>query len=760
MPFYTSRAIALLAIALSVLSRSVVAQEDAEHSGDLFSGLPLLVQLVLLVLLLGLSSVFCGLTLGVMGLDTLYLEIIADSGKEPDRSCAREILPVRRLGHQSLSTLVLGNMLCNVLIAQLIQDLTPPGDSAEIISFAVATLFILIFAEVIPMSVCRGPRALEIAAAGVPILRAFLVLLYPIAKPLGIVLDLLTPHDVGQIYDRNELKKLMRIHCEAHGDKSGLDITELKMLIGAMEFHEQVVGHVMTPLTDVFMLSSTTPVSQSLVEMLWKAGKSRVPIFQDDNRKNITGVLFVKDLVSMLAYRSGHVSHELQDYGGLTVGQLMNSNSRDLVRVKFSTTLPNVLRVFQSGVSTHLLLVEEDAETNGASYGRFVGIVTLEDVIERLIKSEIRDEYDDEVTSDDDVLLLEDDRSGTSGGHATTSDVEGEQSGVSRKTGATTFVVPTPSNPVDSSVGFATTSFTGSPAAAAARRKLQKLPARMPRVNFSSFYVTGRPLADEQRWVLADYLQRTVPAFVCWKVTHVKLLLDEVGDREFQVGNDDVPDDLTRDGSLVDPTTMASADVGADTDGVDVAIMRPSASTIVAPPRRAPPSIVRGAAGHRALAARLRRDLVLYRYEEPSSVFTLLLHGGVRVVVGDDMFNHECRSFTTFGESALMSPFDAAAPHSNTSFAVGASSSKVETPTCTASGQALFVPDFTAVVSRKSRIISISLKDVCRVQSYFHSHQRSKHHDATPVTTRHVRVQRTPSHHDTMMHEERRAQDE
>ncbi|CUG88505.1 receptor-type adenylate cyclase, putative [Bodo saltans] len=733
-PSSSSRFVSAASMALFLFTTLISGVAAAEESsGDLFGGLPLLVQLILLILLIILSGIFCGLTLGVMGMDTNSLEIIADAGQEPDRSFARELLPLRKLGHQTLSTLILGNMLGNVLISQLVADITPAGAAAEYVSFVVATLVILIFAEVLPMSVCQGPHSLEIACAGVPILRAFLVILYPIAKPLGLLLDLITPHDAGQIYDRNELRKLMRMHCEAHGDRSGLDSTELKLLLGTMDFHEEIVGKIMTPIFNVFMLEDTTIANRELVELLWREGKSRVPIFHE-RRTNIIGLLFVKDLVSMLAFRSvpesrGSLHHHVvtsQHQQDMTVGSLVGNNARDLMRVRYSATLPSVLRMFQSG-NIHLLLVEEDPDANGASYGRYVGIVTLEDVIEELIKGEIRDEYDDEVSSDEEVEL-EGQQPQTSSvtndaskhGKVACSQSDGDDIAAPPQMGATApFGKSGPTNfltgsPVPPSQAFSPkipetplSTLGGTHAALTRKIIVPKMPTKLPRINFSSFYVTGSPLSDDQRWVIADYLQRAVGAFAGWKVSHIKLLLDEVGDREVQtVDNADVPTSLQHEGSLSDQSVGLLAASTSSSSAL-------SASTFVRPPvspNSQRPVALRGAAGHRAVADRTRKDLVLYEFEKRSTCMTLILSGGVRLLVGDDLFNHECRTFSLLGEAALATQFASGA--GNYSLAGNAVKSPVGPLT-------MFIPDFTAIVSRQSRLLIISQKDYERVDGYF-----------------------------------------
>lgn len=70
-------------------------------------------NILLACCLLVLSGLFSGLTLGLMSLDMVSLEILAEGGEEQERECAKKILPVRAKGNLLLCTLLLGNTMVN-----------------------------------------------------------------------------------------------------------------------------------------------------------------------------------------------------------------------------------------------------------------------------------------------------------------------------------------------------------------------------------------------------------------------------------------------------------------------------------------------------------------------------------------------------------------------------------------------------------------------------------------------------------------------
>ena len=70
-------------------------------------------NILLACCLLLLSGLFSGLTLGLMSLDMVSLEILAEGGEEQERECAKQILPIRAKGNLLLCTLLLGNTMVN-----------------------------------------------------------------------------------------------------------------------------------------------------------------------------------------------------------------------------------------------------------------------------------------------------------------------------------------------------------------------------------------------------------------------------------------------------------------------------------------------------------------------------------------------------------------------------------------------------------------------------------------------------------------------
>lgn len=336
-----------------------------------------------LLLLCG-AALFAGLTLSVMGLDTMSLEIIADSGTEPDKTFAAKILPIRRKGNQLLCTLILGNVMVNTLIAQITDKFISGW-----VGVAVSTLLITLGGEIIPQATMAA-HALKVGASSAPIVKFFLIVFYPVCKPIALFLDRVIGNDPGQVYDRGELRKLFALHAQQHGAESGLEQGDVDLLFGAMDMHEKTVADVMTPIGDIFMLEASERINDELLQRVWATGHSRIPVYKGQ-RANIIGLLFVKDLLTVDSDEAPCIN----DY--------INFYQHHIITTWASRNLFAMLTEFQTGRSHMALVRQITVHGHADPTYETTGIVTLDDVLGSLMRNTIQDEFDStgEVQADD-----------------------------------------------------------------------------------------------------------------------------------------------------------------------------------------------------------------------------------------------------------------------------------------------------------------------------------------------------------------------
>jgi hypothetical protein len=68
---------------------------------------------IVVVILVLLSGVFAGLTLGYMSLDETQLQVLMMTGSDVQKARAAKIIPIRKDGHLLLTTLLIANMITN-----------------------------------------------------------------------------------------------------------------------------------------------------------------------------------------------------------------------------------------------------------------------------------------------------------------------------------------------------------------------------------------------------------------------------------------------------------------------------------------------------------------------------------------------------------------------------------------------------------------------------------------------------------------------
>lgn len=248
--------------------------------------LPLWLHIFIIVILVGLSGVFSGLSLGLMALDPMELRIVQNCGTETERLYASQIEPIRQKGNYLLCSLLLGNVLVNTSLTILFDSLV----DANSISIVASTLGIVIFGEIIPQAVCSR-HGLAVGANTIIITRFVMLLSFPVSYPISKILDFLLGKEMGTVYNREKLREMLKV-TEPYSD---LLKEELNIIRGALELRSKTVEDVMTPLCDCFLLSTDAILDFDTISNIMDTGYARIPVYKKE-RSNIIAMLFTKDL--------------------------------------------------------------------------------------------------------------------------------------------------------------------------------------------------------------------------------------------------------------------------------------------------------------------------------------------------------------------------------------------------------------------------------------------------------------------------------
>lgn len=199
-----------------------------------------------------------------------------------------------------------------------------------------------------------------------PLVLVLMYVLGPVAWPTAKLLDWLLGEEQGNVYKKAGLKTLVGLHKTlGTSPHERLNQDEVTIISAVLDLKEKSVGSIMTPMDDVFTMSSDTILDEKTMDIILSAGYSRIPIHAPENDQNFVGMLLVKILITYDPEDGKRVS----DFALAT-----------LPETRPETSCLDIVNFFQEGKS-HMVLV---SDYPGEDYGA-LGVVTLEDVIEELI---------------------------------------------------------------------------------------------------------------------------------------------------------------------------------------------------------------------------------------------------------------------------------------------------------------------------------------------------------------------------------------
>jgi CBS domain containing-hemolysin-like protein len=168
------------------------------------------------------------------------------------------------------------------------------------------------------------------------------------------------------LYEREDLVDFLE--TQRGMADSRISSAEIDMAVHALTFGERTVSEVMAPRRVVKMVSVDDAIGPILLDELHDSGHSRFPVYGETQDK-IVGTLYLRDLID--AKHGGKVHSAMQ---------------KKVYYVHEDETLYHVLHAFIK-TKHHLFIVVN-------SFEEYVGIVTIEDVLEQVIGHKIEDEFD------------------------------------------------------------------------------------------------------------------------------------------------------------------------------------------------------------------------------------------------------------------------------------------------------------------------------------------------------------------------------
>jgi CBS domain containing-hemolysin-like protein len=340
--------------------------------------------LVLLVLLVLINGVFVAAEFALVRTRNGRIENLAKEGE----AGAEEALEQLDKIDESLAACQFGITLASIgigflgepAIAELVKPLLGDGTGATaiafVIAFSVATALHITIGEQVPKMLAitnPDPFARRLARP----LAIFRTISAPFTLALnaaanGIVrLFGVDPRDLGEKHTSEDLKEIIRTSAKG----GSLDPGEAVMLGGVFHLHEQEAREVMTPIPAVVTVNADEAVEEALRRCV-SSGHTRLVVVEDDNPDKVRGIVHNNSLVRLYLNAGGDASLE--------------PAVREVPVFPETKPIDDLLAELQRQRSSIGIVSDE--------YGRTVGIVTVEDILEEVV-GEIEDETDPRAVS-------------------------------------------------------------------------------------------------------------------------------------------------------------------------------------------------------------------------------------------------------------------------------------------------------------------------------------------------------------------------
>lgn len=233
------------------------------------------------------------------------------------------------------------------------------------IQIVITTVVLLIFGEIIPKLYAFG-NSEKVAGFASSALTFLKYLLYPILKPIALIINLLSkkksvPDQRNYNLTSEEFKNLIKSESADHP----LQENEKEIIAGIFRFSKTEVREIIMPRVDIVAVEETETI-EDLKFKIKEYGYSRIPVYSE-TIDNITGIINVKDLILNNNYTS------------------IKELKRPAFFITENTKIQLLFNYFKANKIQIAIVVDE--------YGGTAGLVTLEDILEELV-GDILDEYD------------------------------------------------------------------------------------------------------------------------------------------------------------------------------------------------------------------------------------------------------------------------------------------------------------------------------------------------------------------------------
>jgi len=325
------------------------------------------VQVVILVILLGLSAFFSSAETALTTVNKIKMRSLADDGNKR----AKVVLKLTDNPGKMLSAILIGNNIVNLSASSLTTTIAIGfgADIAVAIATGIITVLILIFGEITPKTVATIHSEKLSLVYAYPI-NFIMIVLTPISFLVNIMARVILfilrvdPNAKPDAMTEDELRTIVEVSHES----GVIEEEEREMINNVFDLGDAKAKDVMVPRVNVVFADVESSYDE-LIDIFREHKFTRLPVYEETT-DNVIGTINMKDLLLYNHNEDFHI--------------------REFLREAYFT--------YEHKVVSELLVEMREASYNIAivldEYGETAGLITLEDILEEIV-GEIHDEYDE-----------------------------------------------------------------------------------------------------------------------------------------------------------------------------------------------------------------------------------------------------------------------------------------------------------------------------------------------------------------------------
>ncbi|MBP3462740.1 MAG: DUF21 domain-containing protein [Tyzzerella sp.] len=325
------------------------------------------VQVVILVILLGLSAFFSSAETALTTVNKIKMRSLADDGNKR----AKTVLKLTDNPGKMLSAILIGNNIVNLSASSLTTTIAIGfgADIAVAIATGIITVLILIFGEITPKTIATIHSDKLSLVYAYPI-NFIMIVLTPISFLVNIMARIILfilrvdPDAKPDAMTEDELRTIVEVSHES----GVIEEEEREMINNVFDLGDAKAKDVMVPRVNVVFADVESSYDE-LIDIFREYKFTRLPVYEETT-DNVIGTINMKDLL-------------LYDHKE-------EFSIREFLRDAYFT--------YEHKVVSELLVEMREASYNIAivldEYGETAGLITLEDILEEIV-GEIHDEYDE-----------------------------------------------------------------------------------------------------------------------------------------------------------------------------------------------------------------------------------------------------------------------------------------------------------------------------------------------------------------------------